>query len=188
MNLSFKLVLALLLIVVFGCNSENKDSKTVDNLYNYDIEERLDSLGITLHEPTLPKGIKIVLATKVNNLLYLSGNGPIKADGTRITGKVGTDLTVEQGYEAARIVAIRHLSVLKKELGDLNKVVRIIKVFGMVNADSSFTEHPKVINGYSELMVAVFGERGMHARSAVGMSSLPFNLACEVEAIVQVRE
>jgi len=182
MNLSFKLVLALLLIVAFGCNSENKDSKTVDNLYNYDIEARLDSLGITLSEPTLPKGIKIVLATRVNNVLYLSGNGPIAPDGTRITGKVGTDLTVEQGYDAARLTAIRHLSVLKKELGDLNKVVRIVKVFGMVNAESTFTEHPKVINGYSELMVSVFGERGMHARSAVGMASLPFNLACEVEA------
>ena len=95
MNLSFKLVLALLLIVAFGCNSENKDSKTVDNLYNYDIEARLDSLGITLSEPTLPKGIKIVLATRVNNVLYLSGNGPIAPDGTRITGKVGTDLTAE---------------------------------------------------------------------------------------------
>jgi len=120
--------------------------------------------------------------------LYLSGNGPIAPDGTRITGKVGTDLTVEEGYDAAKLVAIRHLSILKKELGDLNKVVRIIKVLGMVNADSSFKDHPKVINGYSETMVAVFGERGMHARSAVGMASLPWNLACEVEAIVQIRE
>lgn len=178
----------LLSIILFACNSENKDTKIVNNLYNYDIEERLDSLGITLSEPTQPKGIKIVLATRVNNVLYLSGNGPIKADGTRITGKVGTDLTIEEGYEAAKLVAIRHLSVLKKELGDLNKVVRIIKVLGMVNADSSFTQHPKVINGYSELMIAVFGERGMHARSAVGMASLPFNLACEVEAIVQIRD
>lgn len=178
----------LLSIILFACNSENKDTKIVNNLYNYDIEERLDSLGITLSEPTQPKGIKIVLATRVNNVLYLSGNGPIKADGTRITGKVGTDLTIEEGYEAAKLVAIRHLSVLKKEFGDLNKVVRIIKVLGMVNADSSFTQHPKVINGYSELMIAVFGERGMHARSAVGMASLPFNLACEVEAIVQIRD
>ncbi|MCH7524519.1 MAG: RidA family protein [Bacteroidetes bacterium] len=184
----FKLVLGLLLIVAFACNSESKQKSDTENLYNYDIEARLDSLGITLSEPTLPKGIKIVLAARVGNLLYLSGNGPIKADGTRVTGKIGTNLTVDEGYEAARLVAIRHLSVLKKELGDLNKVVRIVKVLGMVNADSSFTEHPKVINGYSELMVAVFGERGMHARSAVGMASLPFNLACEVEAIVQIRE
>ena len=183
-----RILLLLVPIILLACNQKNYNAKTNDNLYDYDIEERLDSLGITLTEPTLPKGIKIVLATKVNNLLYLSGNGPVAPDGTRITGKVGTDLTIEQGYEAARLTAIRHLSVLKKELGDLNKVVRIIKVLGMVNADSSFTEHPKVINGYSETMVAVFGERGMHARSAVGMSSLPWNLACEVEAIVQVRE
>ena len=185
MKYTFLLIISIML---FACNSNTKDSKIEDEFYDYDIEERLDSLGITLHEPTLPKGIKIVLATRVNNLLYLSGNGPIKADGTRVTGKVGTDLTVEEGYDAARIVAIRHLSVLKKELGDLNKVERIIKVLGMVNAESSFTQQPAVINGYSETMVAVFGERGMHARSAVGMASLPFNLACEVEAIVQIKE
>jgi enamine deaminase RidA (YjgF/YER057c/UK114 family) len=183
-----KHTILLLSIILFSCNSEKKEINTVENLYDYDIEQRLDSLGITLHEPTLPKGIKIVLSTRVNNLLYLSGNGPIKADGTRVTGKVGTDLTVEEGYDAAKLVAIRHLSILKKELGDLNKVVRIIKVLGMVNADSSFTQQPAVINGYSETMVAVFGERGMHARSAVGMASLPFNLACEVEAIVQVQD
>jgi enamine deaminase RidA (YjgF/YER057c/UK114 family) len=183
-----KHTILLLSILFLSCNSEKKEINTVENLYDYDIEERLDSLGITLHEPTLPKGIKIVLATRVNNLLYLSGNGPIKADGSRITGKVGTDLTVDQGYEAAKLVAIRHLSILKKELGDLNKVVRIIKVLGMVNADADFTQQPAVINGYSETMVAVFGERGMHARSAVGMASLPWNLACEVEAIVQVQE
>jgi enamine deaminase RidA (YjgF/YER057c/UK114 family) len=183
-----KHTILLLSILLMSCNPEKKEIKTVENLYDYDVEQRLDSLGITLHEPTLPKGIKIVLSTRVNNLLYLSGNGPIKEDGTRITGKVGTDLTVEQGYEAAKLVAIRHLSILKKELGNLNKVVRIIKVLGMVNADSSFTQQPAVINGYSETMVAVFGERGMHARSAVGMASLPWNLACEVEAIVQVQE
>jgi len=183
-----KCIIFLFLITLTACNSVEQKEQTSENLYNYDIEQRLDSLGITLHEPTLPKGIKIVLSTKVNNLLYLSGNGPIKTDGSRITGKVGTDLTVEEGYEAAKLTAIRHLSILKKELGDLNKVVRIIKVLGMVNADSSFTQQPAVINGYSETMVAVFGERGMHARSAVGMASLPFNLACEVEAIVQVQE
>ncbi|MBN4084723.1 RidA family protein [Flavobacteriaceae bacterium AH-315-B10] len=183
-----KRTILLLSIILLSCNTEKKETITNNNLYDYDIEERLDSLGITLHEPTLPKHIKILLATKVNNLLYLSGSGPTKADGSRVTGKVGTDLTVEEGYEAAKLVAIRHLSVLKKELGDLNKVVRIVKVLGMVNADSSFTQHPKVINGYSETMVAVFGERGMHARSAVGMVSLPWNIACEVEAIVQIQE
>lgn len=178
----------LLSFLLLACNSGNKDKPPIEPLYDYDVEERIAELGITLSEPTLPKGIKIVMATRTNNLIYLSGNGPIAPDGTRTVGKVGSDLTVEEGYEAAKLTAIRHLSVLKKELGDLNKVERIIKVLGMVNADTSFTDHPKVINGYSELMVAVFGERGMHARSAVGMGSLPWNLACEVEAIVQVRE
>lgn len=181
-------LLLLCVLLLCACNTENKETKTQVDLYNYDIEARLDSLGIILTEPSLPKNVKIVLATKVNNLLYLSGNGPINEDGTRVSGKVGIDLTIEEGYGAAKLTAIRHLSVMKKELGDLNKVERIIKVFGMVNADSSFTEHPSVINGYSETMIAVFGERGMHARSAVGMSSLPWNMACEVEAIVQIRE
>ena len=183
-----KYTVLLLSMLLLACKSGNKDSQPIEPLYDYDIEERIAQLGITLSEPTLPKCIKIVLATRTNNLIYLSGNGPIAPDGTRTVGKVGSDLTVEEGYEAAKLTAIRHLSVLKKELGDLNKVERIIKVLGMVNADTSFTDHPKVINGYSELMVAVFGERGMHARSAVGMGSLPWNLACEVEAIVQVRE
>jgi enamine deaminase RidA (YjgF/YER057c/UK114 family) len=183
-----KYTVLLLSMLLLACKSGNKDSQPIEPLYDYDIEERIAQLGITLSEPTLPKGIKIVLATRANNLIYLSGNGPIAPDGTRTVGKVGSDLTVEEGYEAAKLTAIRHLSVLKKELGDLNKVERIIKVLGMVNADTSFTDHPKVINGYSELMVAVFGERGMHARSAVGMGSLPWNLACEVETIVQVRE
>lgn len=182
------ILLCLFALTLLACNSEQKQSDPLENLYDYDVEKRLEELGITLSEPTLPKGIKIVLATRVNNLIYLSGNGPVKPDGTRVVGKVGSDLSVEEGYEAAKITAIRHLSVLKKELGDLNKVERIIKVLGMVNADTDFTDHPKVINGYSELMVSVFGERGMHARSAIGMGSLPWNLACEVEAIVQVRE
>lgn len=183
-----KYTILLLSLLLLSCNSGNKDTPPVEPLYDYDVEERIAQLGITLSEPTLPKGIKIVLATRTDNLIYLSGNGPIAPDGTRTVGKVGSDLSIEEGYAAAKLTAIRHLSVLKKELGDLNKVERLIKVLGMVNADTSFTEHPKVINGYSELMVAVFGERGMHARSAVGMGSLPWNLACEVEAIVQVRE
>jgi enamine deaminase RidA (YjgF/YER057c/UK114 family) len=183
-----KRLIFLFLIILTACNSVKQKEQTIESLYNYDIEQRLDSLGITLKVPKLPKGINIALAVKTGNLIYLSGNGPIKADGSRITGKVGTDLTVDQGYEAAKLVAIRHLSILKKELGNLNKVVRIVKVLGMVNADSSFTQQPAVINGYTDLMVEVFGERGRHARSAVGMASLPFNLACEVEAIVQVQE
>lgn len=178
----------VLSILLLACTSTNKNDVPAEPLYDYDIEERLSELGIILVDPSLPKHIKIALATRTDNLIYLSGNGPITADGTRITGKVGTELTIEQGYEAAKLTAIRHLAVLKQELGDLNKVERIIKVLGMVNADPSFTEHPRVINGYSETMVEIFGDRGMHARSAVGMGSLPWNMACEVEAIVLVRD
>jgi enamine deaminase RidA (YjgF/YER057c/UK114 family) len=183
-----KRLIFLFLIILTACNSVKQKEQTIENLYDYDIEQRLDSLGITLKVPTLPKGINIALAVKTGNLIYLSGNGPRTNDGVRITGKVGTDLTVEEGYDAARITAINHIAILKSEIGDLNKVVRIVKVLGMVNADSSFTQQPAVINGYTDLMVEVFGERGRHARSAVGMASLPFNLACEVEAIVQVQE
>jgi enamine deaminase RidA (YjgF/YER057c/UK114 family) len=101
---------------------------------------------------------------------------------------VGSDLTLDQGYEAARLAAIEQLSALKAEIGDLNRVVRIVKVLGMVNADPEFTDHSKVVNGFSDLMVEVFGERGKHARAAVGMSSLPLGFACEVEMVVQIRK
>jgi enamine deaminase RidA (YjgF/YER057c/UK114 family) len=94
--------------------------------------------------------------------------------------------SVQQGYEAARVVATNHLAVLKAELGSLNKIKRIVKVLGMVNCEGNFTDHPKVINGYSDLMVEIFGEKGKHARSAVGMGSLPNNIAVEVEVVVEV--
>ena len=110
----------------------------------------------------------------------------LKDDGNYINGKVGDDLTIEQGYEAARLTGINQLSVLKSTLGDLRRVKRIVKVLGMVNSTSEFTDHPKVINGYSDLMVEVFGQRGKHARAAVGMGSLPSNIAVEIEMIVEV--
>lgn len=149
-----------------------------------DPEARLKELGITLVQPSSPVA-NYVNVVRVGNLLYLSGRGPLKADNTYITGKVGSDLTTEQGYEAARLTAIGHLAVLKKELGSLDKVKRIVKVLGMVNCTGEFTDQPKVINGYSDFMVAVFGEKGKHARSAVGVYSLPLNFAVEVEAIVE---
>lgn len=101
---------------------------------------------------------------------------------------MGDDLSIEEGQEAARLVGINQLAVLKAELGDLNKVKRIVKVLGMVNCQSDFTEQPKVINGFSDLMVEVFGEKGKHARSAVGMNALPSNIAVEVELIVEVED
>jgi enamine deaminase RidA (YjgF/YER057c/UK114 family) len=152
-----------------------------------DAEQKLKEKGIVLTTPSNPVA-NYVNAVRVGNLLFLAGKGPTKADGTQVAGKLGKDLTVEQGYEAARIVAINHLAVLKATLGDLKKVKRIVKVLGMVNCESNFTDHPKVINGYSDLMVEIFGEKGKHARSAVGMGSLPNNIAVEVEVIVEVEE
>lgn len=150
-----------------------------------DPEQKLKAKGIELKLPSAPIA-NYVNVVRVGNLLFLSGKGPKKPDGTDITGKVGKDLTLEQGYEAARWVAINHLAVLKAELGSLTKVKRIVKVLGMVNCESQFTDQPKVINGYSDFMVEIFGDKGRHARSAVGMNALPGNIAVEVEVIVEV--
>jgi len=152
-----------------------------------DAEARLKEKGIVLNAPGKPVA-NYVNAVRVGNLLYLAGKGPTKPDGSNITGKVGKDLTIEQGYEAARLTAINHLAVLKAELGSLNKVKRIIKVLGMVNCTEDFKDQPKVINGYSDLMVEIFGDKGKHARSAVGMYALPLNIAVEVEVIVEIED
>jgi len=150
-----------------------------------DAEQKLKEKNIVLPTPGKPVA-NYVNAVRVGNLLYLAGKGPTKPDGSNIQGKVGKDLTIEQGYDAARLVAINHLAVLKAELGSLNKVKRIVKVLGMVNCTENFIDQPKVINGYSDLMVEIFGEKGKHARSAVGMYALPMNIAVEVEVIVEV--
>jgi enamine deaminase RidA (YjgF/YER057c/UK114 family) len=147
-------------------------------------EDILQSKGITLPEISSPVA-NYVNAVRTGNLLYLSGKGPLQQNGKYITGKLGKDLDETQGYEAAKLTAIIQIAVLKKELGSLSKVKQIVKVLGMVNCDSSFTNQPKVINGFSDLMVEVFGEKGKHARSAVGMAALPFNMAVEVEMIVE---
>lgn len=152
-----------------------------------DAETRLKEKGIELFTPTAPMA-NYVNAVRVGNLLFLAGKGPGLPDGTSVKGKVGKDLTTEQGYEAARRTAINHLAVLKSELGSLNKVKRIVKVLGMVNCTQDFTAQPAVINGYSNLMEEIFGEKGKHARSAVGMISLPDNIAVEVEVIVELED
>ena len=152
-----------------------------------DAETKLKEKGIVLIPPSSPVA-NYVNVVRVGNLLYLAGKGPLKADNTYITGKVGKDLTIEQGYEAARITAINHLAVLKNELGSLNRVKQIVKVLGMVNCTEDFKDQPKVINGYSDLMVEIFGNKGKHARSAVGMYALPFNMAVEVEMIVEIED
>jgi enamine deaminase RidA (YjgF/YER057c/UK114 family) len=150
-----------------------------------DPEAKLKEMKIDLFTPPAPMA-NYVRAVRTGNLIYLAGHGPTKADGTNIQGKIGKDLSMEEGYMAARQVGIAMLSTLKAEIGDLKKVKRIVKVLGMVNCTDTFTDQPKVINGFSDLMVAVFGPRGMHARSAVGMNSLPSNIAVEVEMIVEV--
>jgi enamine deaminase RidA (YjgF/YER057c/UK114 family) len=155
------------------------------NAVGSDPEAKLKELGIVLPAPGAPIA-NYVNAVRTGNLLFLAGKGPTGSDGKDIVGKLGRDMTVEQGYQAARSVAINHLAVLKKELGDLRRVTRIVKVLGMVNSDPAFTQQPAVINGYSDLLVAIFGEKGKHARSAVGMVSLPNGIAVEVELIVEI--
>lgn len=152
---------------------------------DYDPEARLAELGITLPTPPEPVA-NYVNGVRAGNLIFLAGKGPRYADGTEITGKVGQEISIEKGYEGARLTAINQLSVLKEMLGNLNKVKRIVKVLGMVNCDPSFVEQPSVINGFSDLMVEVFGDRGKHARAAVGMTSLPRGQSVEIELVVEV--
>jgi L-ascorbate metabolism protein UlaG (beta-lactamase superfamily)/enamine deaminase RidA (YjgF/YER057c/UK114 family) len=123
---------------------------------------------------------------QTGNLIFLAGKGPKRPDGTEIHGKLGAGITIEEGYEAARITAINQLSVLKAMLGDLSRVKRVVKVLGMVNSDPDFVDQPAVINGFSDLIVDVFGERGRHARAAVGMATLPRGQAVEIELVVEV--
>jgi len=154
------------------------------SLYDYEIDARLLELGITLNEPSKPVG-NYVNSVQTGNLIYMAGLGPLGPNGY-ITGKLGQDLSIAEGYDAARYTAISQLTALKAEIGDLNKVKRIVKVFGMVNSTPTFTQQPAVINGFSDLMVAVFGDRGRHARAAVGMVALPMNICVEIEMIVEV--
>lgn len=148
-------------------------------------EQRLEELNIQL--PDAPQPVAIYRpAVQVGNLLFVSGHGPNRADGTQITGKVGVELTAEEAKEAARVTGLCILSTVRSTLGSLDRVVRVVKVLGMVNATPEFGEQPQVINGFSELMMEVFGEPGKGARSAVGMGSLPGNIPVEVEAIFEV--
>lgn len=151
-----------------------------------DYEKRLKELNIQLIKP-VPPIANYIRAVQTGKLVYLSGHGPDKPDGSQMIGKVGQDLTIEQGQEAARLTAISLLASLKGLIGDLNKVKRIVKLLGMVNCPADFTQHPKVINGCSDLLVAVFGNNGKHARSAVGMGSLPGGIPVEIEMIVELK-
>ena len=153
-----------------------------------EIESKLEQMGIELPDSPAPMA-NYVPAVRTGNLLYLAGLGPAnRADGSSPTGKVGQDLSVEEGYEAARLTGINILARLKGELGDLDRVNRVVKLLSMVNAAPDFTQQPAVANGCSDLMVEVFGDKGKHARSAVGMGSLPNNIPIEIEAIVEVSD
>jgi enamine deaminase RidA (YjgF/YER057c/UK114 family) len=149
-------------------------------------EKKLKELGIDLGPVSAPVA-NYVNAVRAGNLLFLSGKGP-RADqsGKRPSGKIGREYTVEQGYQHARTVGMDLLAVMRAELGSLDKVKRVVKLLGMVNAGPDFQDHPKVINGCSDLFVEVLGERGKHARSAVGMGSLPMGIPVEIECIVEV--
>lgn len=151
-------------------------------------EARLRQLKIELPPVQAPKNTYVPVV-QVGNLLFVSGTGPSKADGSSIVGQLGKDMDVKQGQEAARLVGINVLAAVKKHVGSLDKVERVVKTLGMVNATADFKDHPKVINGFSDLMVEVFGpEKGKGARSAVGMASLPGGIPVEVEIIFQIRK
>ena len=176
---TYSLILLMLSLIIISCESPEKPEP------GYDPEARLEAPGITLPSPPQPVA-NYVNGVRTGNLIFLAGKGPRYADGREITGKLGQDVSIEQGYEGARLTAINQLAVLKSMLGDLNKVKRIVKVLGMVNSDPDFVDQPKVINGFSDLMVEVFGDRGKHARAAVGMASLPRGQAVEIELVVEV--
>lgn len=149
----------------------------------FDPEARLREMQLSLPKPGAPVA-NYVSAVRSGSLLFLAGHG--ECGDKFLTGKVGRGVTVEQAYASAKETGLCLLATLKAELGDLRRVRRIVKVLGMVNATPDFTDHPKVINGCSDLLVAVFGERGRHARSAAGMSSLPFDVTVEIEMVVEI--
>jgi enamine deaminase RidA (YjgF/YER057c/UK114 family) len=149
-------------------------------------EARLKEKNITLPTPSTPVA-NYVGAVRVGNLLFVSGHGPFRKDGKpSATGKVGKDLTLEQGYQVAREVGLNLLATTRAALGSLDRVRRVVKVLGMVNSAAGFGDQPKVINGFSDLMVEVFGDAGKHARSAVGMAELPMGIPVEIEMILEV--
>lgn len=149
-------------------------------------DARVDEMKLNLPPAPKPAGVYNPLVV-AGGVAYVSGHGPSLPDGAMICGRVGDDLTEEQGKHAARQVGLTILATLKAQLGSLNRVGRILKVLGMVNAAHDFQRHPQVINGFSELMVEVFGEAGRAARSAVGMGSLPGNIAVEIECIIELK-
>ena len=185
-----------LFLILFFVNCTSNDREAVDYslmnkpLYDYDVEEKIKQLNIELPTPGEPIANYVPTVrfseTKNSMLVYVSGTGPRKENGDYLTGRLGDDMTIEEGYDAAKLTGINILASLKKEIGDLNKIKRFVKVIGMVNSTADFYQQPAVINGFSDFIVEVFGDRGKHARSAVGMVSLPSNIAVEIEVVVEV--
>ena len=149
------------------------------------IENRLAELGLTL-PPLLPPMGTYVPYTISGNLLFLSGQGPKEPDGDWLRGQVGTEVSVEEAYRRARLTGLRLLAITQSALGSLDRVGRVLKLLGFVNAPAGFKQHPAVINGCSDLFVEVFGEAGRHARSAIGVSSLPEDISVEIEAVLEI--
>ena len=185
-----------LFLILFFVNCTSNDRAALDYslmnkpLYDYDVEEKIKQLNIELPTPGEPIANYVPTVrfseTKNSMLVYVSGTGPRKENGDYLTGRLGDDMTIEEGYDAAKLTGINILASLKKEIGDLNKIKRFVKVIGMVNSTADFYQQPAVINGFSDFIVEVFGDRGKHARSAVGMVSLPSNIAVEIEVVVEV--
>jgi enamine deaminase RidA (YjgF/YER057c/UK114 family) len=151
------------------------------------VDARLAELGIELPDPFPPAG-NYVAAVRTGSLLFLSGAGPIRADGSIVTGKVGGDVDLSAAVEAARLTGLQLLASIRREVGSLDRVVRVVKTFGMVNCAPGFNRTPHVIDGCSNLLVEVLGEAGRGARSAVGMAELPFDIAVEIELVVEVSD
>lgn len=150
-------------------------------------EDRLEKMGLVLPELKAPIA-NFLTYKRVGNMLYLSGQGPKGADGKPIKGRLGKDRTLEEGYEDARKVGLQILAAAKMALGSLDGIGSVVKLLGLVNAEADFTDCPKVINGCSDLLVEVLGEKGKHTRSAFGVNSLPAGTSCEIEAIIEITE
>ncbi len=151
------------------------------------VEQELAKLGLKLPEPMAPVA-NYIGAVRVGSLLFVSGHGPRMDGKLMFQGKVGPDVTVEDGYEAAKLVMLNCLGTIKRTVGDLDHVERIVKLLGFVNAPEGFRESPKVLNGASDLLVQLYGEKGRHARSAIGVAALPNDMTVEIEMIVQLKE
>jgi enamine deaminase RidA (YjgF/YER057c/UK114 family) len=188
--MSLSAVLAVGILAGMGLQSWLADSGRVtaqDKTAGVGAEQRLRALKLELPPISRPTNT-LVSALRVGDLLFVSGTGPGQVDGKNVVGRLGQDLDVPKGQAAARSVGLEILSVVKAELGSLDRVERLVRTFGMVNATPDFTQHPRVINGFSDLMVEIFGDKaGKGTRSAVGMSSLPGGIPVEIEAIFQIR-